>query len=147
MSRETSVISDFAEVIAGKIVRRAIAWLQSYPAELSGHDSELRNVWDEICAQVQGEQSFFWDAHVDTIDQFLYPAMEELKPHELNALWLQTDSGADWSVEEGDGERQQDPPVCDTEVVDWLRSHHVLRIAGEWSNPSIRAFLERPHQD
>jgi hypothetical protein len=46
----------------------------------SGEDSGLRNVWEEICVQVQGEFSYFWGIHdkliQDTI-KIIYDAQDE----------------------------------------------------------------------
>ncbi len=46
----------------------------------SGEDSDLRNVWEEICVQVQGEFSYFWGIHdkliQDTI-KIIYDAQDE----------------------------------------------------------------------
>jgi hypothetical protein len=33
----------------------------------SGDNSGLKNIWDEICVQMQDEQSTMWDAYEDTI--------------------------------------------------------------------------------
>ena len=37
---------------------------------LSG-DSGLKNVWAEICSQGRSEQSVYWDAYVDTMENFI----------------------------------------------------------------------------
>jgi hypothetical protein len=59
----------------------------------SGDDSGLVSTWDEICAQVQGEHSIFWDAYEDVMDRFVAEAVRELKPYQLEAVWLQTVNG------------------------------------------------------
>ncbi len=34
---------------------------------LSGDDTDLVSVWEEICIQVQGQESFDWDAYDYTV--------------------------------------------------------------------------------
>ncbi len=38
---------------------------------LSGDDSGLKSVWEEICAHVQGGESMYWDAYENTIDNHI----------------------------------------------------------------------------
>src|SRR6187200_1466408 len=38
---------------------------------LSGDDSGLKNTWEEICIQVQGEESIHWDVYSDAIRNFI----------------------------------------------------------------------------
>jgi hypothetical protein len=53
-----------------------------YDDRLSGEDSELETVWEEICAQVQGEYSFYWDAYVETMRAYLAGFLDELSAAE-----------------------------------------------------------------
>jgi hypothetical protein len=50
----------------------------------SGVDSGLTNTWEEICVQVQGEQSVLWDAYDVTVRQIV--SMEVTALPELNAM-------------------------------------------------------------
>jgi hypothetical protein len=38
---------------------------------LSGDDSGLTNIWEEICVQVQDEYSEYWEVYKDTIKDFI----------------------------------------------------------------------------
>jgi hypothetical protein len=55
---------------------------------LSGDDSGVTNAWEEICVQVQEEQSFYWDTYEATVGQYVGVEVEGLPPYELNAIWL-----------------------------------------------------------
>ncbi len=86
---EFKIILDFAhiyiDVIAKKVVRD-LKTLKDKDFLLSGDDSGLENVWDEICVQMQGEQSFHWSIYEDLIEKVVY---EEMKKHDypiINAI-------------------------------------------------------------
>lgn len=64
---ESRIVKAVAEAAAKRIARRVILGLQRMHHTLSGDDSELVTTWDEICVQVQYEQSFFWDAYDETV--------------------------------------------------------------------------------
>jgi hypothetical protein len=108
---------------------------------MSGDDSELKTTWDEICAQVQYEESFHWDAYDHTVRCIVRGHVAKLPKHERDAIWLQTNAGSDWDCEEP-SDREADP-VQDDDIVDWLTREYVYAEAGNWSNGRIRAYIER----
>ena len=79
---------------------------------LSGDDSGLTNVWEEVCVQVQFEQSVAWDAYLQVIEGLAEGYVADLKKHELDALWLATPAGEDWSCEDEE-ERGPFNPITD----------------------------------
>src|SRR5258706_15995920 len=89
-------IDALAEKVTARAVRRAIVHLQRMDAELSGDDSGLINVWDEICVQVQNQESTVWDAYQDTVQSIVSGVVKGLAPLECEAVWLQTDRGSEW---------------------------------------------------
>ena len=130
---------------------------------LSGDDSGIRNTWDEVCAQVQGEQSFYWEAYEDTIDSVILSELRKLPEVELCALWLQTDEGTDWQdktqsqsalgvdrppfpdeMVEGEltdtDSSPSEIPLCETDIIPTI-SQRVYELAEDWSNRRIRAYL------
>ncbi len=44
----------------------------------SGQDTPLKNVWDEICVQVQGEESFFFKAIWEQQESMSYMRLKNL---------------------------------------------------------------------
>jgi hypothetical protein len=79
----------------------------------------LFNAWDEICVQVQAEQSIFWGAYEDTARAVISGRLDCLSRQELCAIWLQTDAGEEWASDEGESSR---PSYCLDDVVDHLWS-------------------------
>lgn len=128
---------------------------------LSGDDSGLLNTWDEICAQVQGDQSVFWDAYEDTVDSVILNELQKLPDLELQALWLQTDVGLAWrdnargeidtvvdrpvdggapDCEEGRDNESAGTPTSLDDIIPHV-SERVYSLAAEWSNRRIRSYL------
>lgn len=138
---ETAIVRDVADAAARKITRRVIRDLQQMPAELSGDHPGLRSVWDEVCAQVQFEQSFDWEAYDQTICGMISGHSEELPRYELEAIWLQTNPGIDWSCEESDGVVRS--PVVLSDIERYVANEYVYDEAGRWSNARIREYIER----
>jgi hypothetical protein len=139
---ESSVVSALADEVCRRLTRRLIATLQKLNnALLSGEDSGLKNTWDEICAQVQFEESYAWDAYDETVRGLAASGVEKLQPHEREAIWLQTTAADDWDCE--DESRRRPYPVSNEEIVDYLVDEYVYRDAGNWSNLRIRNYLDR----
>ena len=80
MRIEQHIAAAWAKQLSDKLIKESIAALEQMDANemLSGDDSGLKNVWEEICVQVQGEESVFWDAYVETIESLLSGSVELL---------------------------------------------------------------------
>lgn len=143
MDFRDSLIKTFASAEAEKLVRKTVRYFQAlkHNSLLSGDDSELKNVWDEICVQVQFENSIFWDAYVETAKQFLKGYVELLPEHIQLAIWLQTDDGFQWQLDNGD---PQSRFCADSDAItDYIFSEFLLKAAGKWSNDRIERYIER----
>ncbi|WP_395666376.1 hypothetical protein [Methylocella sp.] len=113
---------------------------------LSGDDTPLRNVWDEICAQTQGEESTLWGAYEDLIDRVLLARLGELERAAVLALWLQTETGFDWLFDHHeDGDALEQTPVDLDAVVDHIRPS-LLREAADEDNERVTQYLD-PWED
>lgn len=123
------------------MTRRIITQLRSMDqAMLSGDDSGLKNSWEEVCVQVQGEQSYFWDAYEDLLRQFLADEVSRLPLHERRAVWLQTENGMAYlDLEEEDS---GPVPYSVDDIVQYMLDEYVLPAAAEHSNPRIRKYLD-----
>lgn len=144
MSENLSLASIVREVSAQasqRIVRKVIAHLQSMKEGLqSGDDSGLKTVWDEICVQIQHEESFFWDAYDQTVKSIVSTFVSEIPAYEQEALWLQTNAGWDWDCVEP--ETREAYPVCEDDIVQYITSQ-IYAKADDWSNARVRDYLER----
>lgn len=138
---ETNIVKSVAKNVAKCITRRTISELQGIKDMLSGDDSELANAWDEICVQVQDEESFFWDTYDGIVSSSVRTFLSEVPQYELSALWLQTDAGWDWRYEEPDSRHPN--PVNDDDIIRYICSEYIYPAAESWSNSRIRAFLYR----
>jgi hypothetical protein len=125
------------EKIRDRITRKCIRKIQGCDITLSCDDSGLKNTWEEICVQIQGEYSFYWDTYEETIEQFIQPCIDNLNEFERFALWLQTDEGMGYDENE-----DAEPAVSDWEILKYIKSE-IFRLAGEWSNKRIRGYLEK----
>ncbi len=137
---ETVIVMRLAKEVCQRIARKVVRELQQLTNGLqSGDDSGLKNAWDEICVQIQGEESYTWDAYDLTVKQMLCAEVSRLALHEQNSIWLQTKEGEDWICEEEDS-RESNPAVLD-DIVEYLSSEYVYDMASDWTNPRIRKYL------
>lgn len=130
-------------LLKADVVTKTVAALKSMKGNslLSGDDSVLTNVWEEVCVQVQGEQSFYWDTYLDVIDDLLTGFVEELSPQDRLALWLRTEAGYDWldEVKRSDADGNE-PAVSIDQVSDYLKSDLMAR-AADFQSTATRRYL------
>jgi len=141
MLSESAIISAVAQQAAQRITRKVVAALQRMNITLSGDDSGLKTTWDEICVQVQYEESFAWEVYDETVRGIVDEYVRELPKHEREALWLQTEEGIDWLYEETEDRDRN--PIVEDDIIAYLANKYVYAEAEEWSNARIRSFLER----
>ena len=130
---QTEVCRAVADRAQQRLVASVRRHFQAMTEPLLSNDPELKNVWNEICVQVQGEHSVYWNGYVDEVERIVESYVSELSGHELTAIWLQTDSGFD--AEEGQG------PIVDDVVVHVQRA--VMDEAAGWLNGVIRRHLDQ----
>ena len=99
-SERGAIVSVVAEAAGKRIARKTIHALQKMTDRLSGEDSGLANVWDEICVQVQDEESVFWNVYEDIARKAVEEFTSKIAEYEKHALWFQTTAGEDWLSEE-----------------------------------------------
>jgi len=149
MNYKDKIISDIAESACKIITKKVIRKLQQSKDMLSGDDTTLKNVWDEICVQVQGEESLMWDAYLDTISSFIEHEVSYLDDFTQQAIWLQTNEGSNWDE---DNEEDYDYKenyrkkntifICHDDIVLYILNDYILSSAADWSNKRIREYLE-----
>jgi hypothetical protein len=138
-----------ASRLKSDVVCKAITALEGMTGNmlLSGDDSMLRNTWEEVCVQVQGEESFYWDTYLDVIDDLLTGFVMELSQQDLLALWSMTEAGGYWldDVESGEADGNE-PPVAIEEIIDYLKTDLVSK-AADFENSSTRRYLAHQNGD
>ncbi len=148
MRIEQHIVAAWAKQLSDKLLKESISALEQMDSSemLSGDDSGLKNVWEEICVQVQDEQSFFWDTYVETMKSLLSGYVELLDQDARLALWSVTDEG--WAyiyVHHAEDGGVEDVPVVEDEIVAKLKDE-LLSAAASFSNQRITKFLQR-HED
>lgn len=143
----------FDEALASRLkedlVCQAIKSLEEMGGDclMSGEDSGLQSIWEEVCVQVQHEESFFWDTYVEVIEDFLTALVEGLSQKERLALWLSADAGCDWIADNEDDETDGAAPgVYVGDIVAELKSD-LLSKAADFENERIERYFRQQDGD
>lgn len=134
-------ISAAAQKIAEELTNEIISDLEQMKDTLLGDDSGLETTWDEVCVQIQGEASIFWDAYEHTVRAVIGQHIAKLGKFSLAAIWFQTEAGVSWSGEHVG--RYEACTLSRKDVVDYLAAQYVFPAAARWSNPRIVLYLEQ----
>jgi hypothetical protein len=136
------LIARVAENAAKRVVVQTISWLKNLEAQLSegSAGTHLKSVWEELCVQCQGEESFFWDEYKETVTIDLVARVEQLDDYIQLALWLQTQPGFEWTL--SDAADADSPPIDPTDTAEYLWGEYILPRAEAFSSSRIRSFLD-----
>ena len=135
-------MAESAATVAKRVARRPVrALIKMRDCLTSGDDSGLVSVWEEICVQVQFEESFHWWAYDYAVYDIVRWEVKRLPPSVLRPLWLDTIPGQDWLIEE-EGEHPDSAPYCIDHVAEHI-TNIVYNMAADWSNRRIRAYFKR----
>ena len=115
---------------------------QSKDSMQSGEDSGLKNLWDEVCVQVQGEESVFWSAYLEHIEAIAEFETSKLSVSTKQAMWLQTECGMGWP---SDDEQNEICPYSDNDIALFVVQDYILSAAANYNNKRIRLFLDRSY--
>ena len=150
------LLAKFAETFCRRIANCVRRELQSWDdnSMMSGDDSGLKNLWDEICVQVQREESIFWDMYVEIIDSCIERQASKLKPHELMAVWWQKEDLEDdveslsitKTSEDDEPWDLEDNSYLMEEIVTYIREVYVIQDAANYSNKAITEYLDRGYE-
>ena len=142
------LVDEFADAARARICRGVVSGLRRFQLSLAGENSILRTAWDDICVQMQTEQSFHWEtAYIPTIEQFISDEIKKLSQSEKRAIWLQSEEGTNWLIDldfPTDGESGYDGvgiPYDDENVIAMVLES-VLAEAGRYENSRIRAYID-----
>jgi hypothetical protein len=132
------IIWKIADAECERVSRGVIRALQRITnAMLSGDDSGLRNSWDEICVQAQGQESVDWETYLQTMEASIALRVEELSDPIKQVIWLQTNDGMDWEPENED----DTPPYIVEDITDYILHKFVFSGAADWTNARIKQYL------
>lgn len=132
---------EVAEKTCKQIQRRVIRSMQALGADLSGDDTGLENAWDEVCVQVQVEQSFYWDAYERLMLDAITRELQRFSPAVRGAIWLQTSVWDRWY------DQDDEPDMDEQDVVEYVYSAYVLSAAADWTNRRIQRYIYSGYSD
>lgn len=112
---------------------------------LSGDDSGLQNLWEEVCVQVQLQHSHFWNIYEEMMESMVEHEVSKLKPHQLMAAWLCTEAGNDWRFD--DEEKREEPSADAEQVAHWVYTEHLMSLANNYTNVRVQEYLENSSLD
>lgn len=148
-------LATLADEASQKIVKKLICEFKACKRDsgmmTSDEDSGLTNLWDEICVQIQGEQSSFWDLYVDYIDSCILKSLPKVYTiNEQKLFWLQSEEFKQWDDETDNCEENEldnyfdennFPDTYSTNgVVDYLRGR-LFEEAHHYTNAKIEYYL------
>ena len=134
------IIADIAERECKRVSRKVIHALRRMTEGMqSGDDTPLKTIWDEVCVQVQSQESIMWDADLDTITRIIWDEIERLNAPTKQAIWLQTNEGMDWQAENED---QKTATFCEGDIIDYILHDQVLSVAADPTNKRIEKYIE-----
>ena len=140
-----------ADALCHRLTRRLIRYLQSRTdCRLSGDDTVLANIWDEVCVQIQHEESFYWDVYEETMSLSMFWYLQELTDYDQLAIWLQTDDGWSWQWDiDNDSEEIEgkQPDFLLDDLVTYILRKYVYQEAERWSNRRITAYIDSQFWD
>jgi hypothetical protein len=132
--------------VSGKVVRE----LRKMTAGMqSGDDSPLKNIWDEVCVQMQGQESATWEYYLDVIRDLIRIELKPFDSETEQAIWLQTDQGADWDrdtewkIQNEEDDIPEKMEVNQEDIIEFILNEYVLKTASDWKNKRIEKFLDR----
>jgi hypothetical protein len=144
------IISGIAYDACAQVSKKVVRALQGTKEGLqSGDDSNLKNIWDEICVQMKTEQSVLWDFYEDLMTGYIESELKTLKPEVLQCIWLQTDEATDWEsdigekIEEGEI-KEYDVRVeySESDIANYILHEYVLVSAVNFTNKRIERFVD-----
>ena len=160
MKTEADVLKCFSDEIKGRILRKSIRDLWTIKDTLSDEESKLDNAWEEICVQLQDEESVFWEAYEQQAEITILHHIRELKEYEFLALWFQTVEGREWvdypmpavkreyyekmsEAEKADNRCEGDDrvPASYDDVVCYIKKA-LFKQAMEYTNQRIRNYID-----
>ena len=133
---------DLGEREISNLCRKTMRALQRVPTYHSGEDSGLANFWDEVCVQLQGEESTFWHSYQSLIASVSQKEASKYEHLDLRLMWLRTDAGMDWTIESD--EPSEVVPFSEEDIAEEV-SARLQSQAADWSNERIRRYLENSY--
>jgi len=142
-----NVAMELSDKLCKKVANKTIRWMQSLDTQLLEIDC-LKSLWDDVCYQIQKEQSFYWSHYDDMVFSNVLSLLEELEDYEVNAIGLQSDEVYYQLFEleseniERDSQYQAVNLSCYLhDITRYIVVEYVYKQADGWRNDSLRQAL------
>jgi len=136
---ESQILFDIGYMHRKLIAKEVIQDLKNLNDEiylLSGDDSGLKNVWEEICVQIQDDYSFHWDVYEDTIENFINGSLSKQAKEVIELLLYIGNIDFD----------EEEPEYFQENIVEDIKADILLE-AEYYKNNNITNFLEQNFGD
>jgi hypothetical protein len=141
MRIEQSITQTWAHELKASCTQAVIAELQTMDVELLSGDSGLANVWEEICAQVQSEESVDWPTYQVVIDSLVQAEVELLSREKQLAIWAQTVDGSDWVYGHFTDDDGEEIAPVEVDGIVQLIIDDVMAAASDYESKTLYRFL------
>jgi len=138
---EYSILYNLKEYHAQKIGVKVIRILKQLKGDslLESSDHGLKNTWEEICVQIQDEESVFWNAYDETVEQTINFVFKKVDNEILKFLSIMSDD--EFNVTEKDNFKYEDYAFNTDSAGDVVKKE-VYNRARVFSNNNIKRYLE-----
>lgn len=141
-----NIAKSLSDHLCKKITSKTIRWMQGFPTTLDmGY---LKNLWDDVCYEIQGEESYSWSYYNDMIISNVASLLEGQEDYEVNAIWMQSDEFYyQLSELESDGilkDSQYEPINLSCYIHDisrYITEEYIYQQAESWRNDRLRQVL------
>lgn len=140
MRIEKGITTSWAQQLQAECSEQVIAQFEGMRESMLSGDSGLLNTWEEICAQVQGEESSDWDTYTGMIEDFILANVKQLPKSAQLALWAQTETGWDWIYDHFAEDDSYDNAPLDFESITQLIKGAVLSEAADYESPTLYRY-------
>lgn len=142
-----NIARDLSDDLCKKITSKTIRWMQGFDTQLLEIDG-LKNLWDDVCYQMQREESFYWSHYDDMVVSNIASLLEELEEYKLTAIWLQTnDTDYQLSELESDGllvdirYKTLNTSCYIDDITKYITREYIYQQAESWRNDRLRQAL------
>ena len=136
---ESDIVSALADDVTQSIAYQVLDRLEDDTDVKFPEDSGLRNIWEEVCVQIQGQHSSIWPAYDETVFEYVSAAFGKRPVYQQIAVWLQTEDGMD-ELYDDDREPNEalsyDSGGAALSILDYLYG-----IASDYHNEAVDAYL------
>lgn len=127
-----------------KIAREIMEELQEETeVRMDPDNPKLHSLWDEIVVQNVFQHGIGWDLTEEHVKALILDKVRSLRMDEQTLIWLQTNSGTDWELE--DEEERGKPVFDDDEIAYYVLHEYVYRLADEHatSDERLSRYIDR----